>query len=126
MYYKGPYRAINPDGWSVQGNAIFNTDKKGIFEISNSALDPYTGYRSLLFPRSGRISLAQDIRYLASNDRFGSAIHRSVQASNGATSPDFVDGCNLRVMNYNTATTEGISSCNVNGSKFSTLKTMLK
>lgn len=116
MYYKGPYRAINGDGWAIKGNAIFNNNKKGLFEISNSSLDPYTGYRSFLFPRSGRLSLNTNVNYLGSSDRFGDNIHRMAEVTGTTTTPDYVDGCNLRVMNYNVATTEGINSCNVNGS----------
>lgn len=112
VLYRGPYRAINPSGWKIQGSAIFNSTK-GLFEASNSPLDPYTGFRSLLFPRAGKIQLNQDVRYLGSTDRFG--VRNTLVADSTGTSK-YVDGCNLRVMNYNVATTESISSCNVNGS----------
>ena len=110
--YRGPYRAINPTGWKIQGSAIFNSTK-GLFEASNSVLDPYTGFRSLLFPRAGKINLAQDVRYLGSTDRFGV---RNTMVADSTGTTKYVDGCNLRVMNYNAVTTESISSCNVNGS----------
>lgn len=112
VLYRGPYRAINPTGWKIQGSAIFNSTK-GLFEASNSGLDPYTGFRSLLFPRAGKLSLNQDVRYLGSSNRFGV---RSTMVSDSTGTSKYVDGCNLRVMNYNVATTESISSCNVNGS----------
>lgn len=112
VLYRGPYRAINPTGWKIQGSAIFNSTK-GLFEVSNSALDPYTGFRSLLFPRAGKLALNQDVRYLGSTDRFGV---RSTLVADSTGTSKYVDGCNLRVMNYNVATTESISSCNVNGS----------
>jgi hypothetical protein len=116
MLYKGPYRAINATGWALQGNAIFNTNKKGLFEVANSSLDPYTGYRSLMFPRSGKLSLNTGVYYMGSADRFGDQVHRAAEVTATTTTADYVDGCNLRVMNYNSATAEGINSCNVNGS----------
>jgi hypothetical protein len=116
MNYKGPYRAINTEGWGIKSDAIFNTSKKGLFEIRNSLSDLYTGYRSLMFPRAGRLDLQQDVRYMGSSDRFGITVPRAIQSLNGSVTPDFVDGCNIRALNYNTATAEGISSCNVNGS----------
>lgn len=112
MRYRGPYRAINTASWKIQGNAIFNSTK-GLFEVANSTLDPYTGFRSLLFPRAGKISLSQDVRYFGSASRFG--LRGSLVADSTGTSK-YVDGCNLRVMNYDVATAENISSCNVNGS----------
>lgn len=109
--YRGPYRANNPEKWKITGNAIFGA--KGLFEVANSTLDPYTGFRSLLFPRSGKIKLNQDVRYLGSTDRFG--IRGTLVADSTGTSK-YVDGCNLRVMDYNVTTNENIGSCNVNGS----------
>lgn len=112
MRYRGPYRAINPVAWRVQGNAIFNSTK-GLFEIMNSPLDPYTGFRSMLFPRAGKVKLNQDVRYFGSTDRFG--VRGTMVADSTGTSK-YVDGCNLRVMGYDVATAESVSSCNVNGS----------
>lgn len=111
--YRGPYRAINPTGWKIQSPAIFGP--KGLFEASFSTVpnDGNTGFRSLLFPRAGTLQLNQDVRYLGSSDRFG--VRNTLVADSTGTSK-YVDGCNLRVMNYNAATTESISSCNVNGS----------
>lgn len=114
MQYRGPYRAINPDGWAITSLAIYNSDKKGLYEVASGTA--YSGYRSLMFPRAGRLDLPQDAKYLGSSDRFGVTSKRSVQVASGGVTPDYVDGCNLRVQNYNVATTEGINSCNVNGS----------
>lgn len=111
--YRGPYRAINASGWKIQQSAIFNTNKKGLFESSFSTNDTYTGFKSLMFPRAGTVSLNQDVRYLGSSDRFGA---RSTLVADSTGTSKYVDGCNLRVMNYNVATAESISSCNVNGS----------
>lgn len=107
--YRGPYRAINQGAWNIKSGAIFNSTY-GLFEI---AYDSYTGYRSFLFPRAGVISLSQDVRYQGSTGRFG--LRGSMVADATGTSK-YVDGCNIRIMNYDPATTEGISSCNVNGS----------
>lgn len=112
LLYRGPYRAINPIGWKIGGSAIFNS-RTGLFESSFSGSDTYTGHRSLLFPRAGTISLGQDVRYMGSTDRFGV---RSSQVTGTNGTSMYVDGCNLRVMNYNPASAEGIGSCNVNGS----------
>ncbi len=112
MRYRGPYRAINGSAWKIQGNAIFNSSK-GLFETTNSTLDPYTGFRSLLFPRAGTIKLNQNVNYFGSTSRFG--LRSSLVADSTGVSK-YVDGCNLRVMDYNVTTAENIGSCNVNGS----------
>ncbi|MBC7430158.1 MAG: hypothetical protein H7336_16210 [Bacteriovorax sp.] len=108
-YYRGPYRAINQNAWNISGAAIFN-NSKGLFEIQYGLK---TGYRSFLFPRAGTISLSQDVKYQGSTDRFGL---RGPLVANATGTSSYVDGCNLRVMNYDPATTEGIQSCNINGS----------
>lgn len=110
--YRGPYRAINTAAWKIQGAAIFNSTY-GLFEINNSPLDPYTGFRSLIFPRAGKMQLNQGVNYFGSADRFG--IRSSMTADSTGTSK-YVDGCNLRVSYYNPVTSESISSCNVNSS----------
>lgn len=110
--YRGPYRAISGNTWKIQGSAIFNPTK-GLFEVTNSGLDPYTGFRSLMFPRAGKLSLAQDINYFGSTDRFGV---RSSLVSDSTGTTKYVDGCNLRVINFNPASAEGIGSCNVSAS----------
>jgi hypothetical protein len=110
--YRGPYRAINTAAWKIQGAAIFNSTY-GLFEVNNSPLDPYTGFRSLLFPRAGKMSLNQGVNYFGSADRFG--IRSSMTADSTGTSK-YVDGCNLRVSYYNPVSSESIGSCNVNSS----------
>lgn len=107
--YRGPYRSINETAWNIQGSAIFNSSN-GLFEY---AYGTYTGYRSFLFPRAGTINLSQDVRYQGSTDRFGV---RGPLVADATGTSKYVDGCNLRIMNYDPASTEGIQSCNVNGS----------
>lgn len=111
LTYQGPYRAINPSGWKIQLGAIFN-GTTGLFKTTFPG-QSHVGLQSLLFPLAGKLSLNQDVRYLGSTDRFG--VRNTLVADSTGTSK-YVDGCNLRVMNYNVATTESISSCNVNGS----------
>lgn len=111
MRYRGPYRAINTDQWRIQGDAIFG--EKGLYIDKINSVEKYIGYSSLLFPRAGKLKLNQDVLYLGSADRFGDR-ETSVTPSTGTTA--YVDGCNLRVMNYDPVTAEGMGSCNVNAS----------
>ena len=118
LKYRGPYRAINTGGWVIRNAAIFNTSGYGLFETplvtSFADADPYSfvGYKSNLFPKSGKLSLNQDVRYLGSATRFG---ERTTEVANSTGTSTFVDGCNIRAQNYDVATTESISSCNVTG-----------
>jgi len=111
LSYRGPYRAINPLGWKIKDGALFGAN--GLFLSSFSPSDGYTGHKSLMFPREGKISLGQGVNYLGSPTRFSTKSKQTTEA-NGTSL--YVDGCNIRAMNYNPATTESISSCNVNGS----------
>ena len=72
-----------------------------------------TGFHSLLFPRAGKLSLSQGINYLGSTDRIGPRGQRTTSSSGTS---DYVDGCNIRVLNTDPSTSESISSCNVNAS----------
>lgn len=117
-YYRGPYRAINESEWQISGAAIYFNDptnhpnnKYGLYQSTASGAVP--AYRSLLFPRAGKISLGQGVNYLGSADRFG--VRTSTVSDSSGTS-QYVDGCNIRSMNYDSATGEGIGSCTVNAS----------
>jgi hypothetical protein len=109
--YRGPFRAINSAAWKITSNAIFG--EKGLFQNSISPLSPTTGTNSYLFPRAGKISLNQGVVYQGSVGRFDT---RSALTADSTGTTKFVGGCSIRVMNYNAATTEGISSCNVSAS----------
>ena len=109
--YRGPYRAINTAGWKIKGDALFNT-KYGLFKVRNAS-DSFTGYQSFLFPRAGALTLGQGVNYLGSTDFFGV---RGTMTSDSTGKTKYVDGCNHRVLNYNTVTSENIGSCNVNSS----------
>ena len=119
--YKGPYRAINPLGWRIQGSAIFNK-QYGIFKNSKSSLyGDYSGTRSFLFPLEGKMDLNAEVRYLGSavptaGYAADTAIPRTDESTTSSGETGYVDGCNLRVQHYDVATTEGLGSCNVNGS----------
>jgi hypothetical protein len=115
--YRGPFRSINAAAWKITNGAIFGA--KGLFEhdgiVPNDPIVGYqtTGLNSYLFPRAGKISLNQGVMYQGSVNRFDT---RSAIPADSTGTTKFVGGCNIRVMNYNAATTEGISSCNVSAS----------
>jgi hypothetical protein len=111
-FYQGPYRAINDLEWQISGAALFS-GTAGLFEYGPIATNLKIGYHSLLFPRAGRLSLSSGINYLGSETHFGV---RSKLTSDASGTTKFVDGCNLRVQNYDPATNESIGSCNVNAS----------
>jgi hypothetical protein len=112
FYYRGPYRAIDDDNWQISSTALYNATN-GLFEEAQAFPGVITGYHSFLFPRSGKLSLSQGIYYLGSTDRTGS---RTPMISNSTGSTYYVDGCNMRVMNYDASSNEGIGSCNVDSS----------
>lgn len=111
-YYRGPYRSIDDDNWQITTGALYNATN-GLFEQASPLPGVITGYHSMLFPRSGKLSLGQGIYYLGSTDRTGA---RSPMISNSTGTTSYVDGCNLRVLNYDSASNEGIGSCNVDSS----------
>ena len=115
LSYKGPYRAINTDGWKIESDAIFNS-KTGLFGkkyFDTNGFDSFKGSRSLMFPIAGKLSLNQGVSYLGSDTYDGV---RTIHDVSSTGISKYVDGCNIRVQNYNPSTAEGINSCNVNGS----------
>ncbi|MBC7539474.1 MAG: hypothetical protein H7281_11685, partial [Bacteriovorax sp.] len=116
-FYRGPFRSINDTEWQISGNAIYNSTT-GIFQsppLVPNLLFPVmtTGYHSMLFPRAGKLSLNAGVTYLGSVNHIGP---RSKMVSDSTGTTKYVDGCNLRALNYDATTNEGISSCNVNAS----------
>lgn len=111
--YSGPYRPINYEAWEIKEAAIAGAN--GLFESASSFLESgaSTWYQSHLFPRAGTISLNSGKNYFGSTDRFGL---RDVSTSLSTGTSNYVDGCNIRVMNYNPDLNEGIGSCNVTAS----------
>ena len=110
--FRGPYRTINDSEWQIKTSAIYNSTS-GLFQIQQAYAGGIMGFHSLLFPRAGKLSLNQGVNYLGSSDHFGSR-SKMVTDSTGVT--NYVDGCNLRALNYDPSTSEGIGSCNVNAS----------
>ena len=108
--YRGPYRSINDSQWQITGDARYNATT-GIFQVGSTSLS--TGYRSMLFPRAGKLSLGQGVVYQGSATN-PPAREKTISDSTGTTK--YVDGCNIRALNYDPSTNEGISSCNVNAS----------
>lgn len=129
--YFGPYRVLNQRDWEITGDAIFSPinssgDKPtGIYQSilsgspSNSTSLPVNtaegGYNSFLFPRSGRYSnFRPNVEYIGKNSALDES--RSLTSLVTAGDSNLVDGCNLRVSNYDDYTTEGMGSCNVTAS----------
>lgn len=107
--YNGPYRAINYDSWQITSSAIVGAN--GLFEDVTGGL----WYQSKLFPRAGTTPISSGINYLGSSStgassRFGA---RQWNQSNSTGTTAYMDGCSLRVLNYDSATNVGIGSCNV-------------
>jgi len=111
-YYRGPYRSIDEDNWQITGSALWHSSN-GLFELATPFAGYVTGYHSLMFPRSGTLSLSSGVYYLGSTDRFGA---RSPLVANSTGTSSIVDGCSIRVMNYDSSSNEGIGSCNVDSS----------
>lgn len=116
LYFNFPYRHINDGEWEIKADAIFSIS--GLY--INGALNTATGltdgvltgdrYQSLLFPRAGKLELGPNINYYGSSTKFAT---RSPQISDSSGITQYVDGCNVRTMEYDPSTNEGIGSCNV-------------
>ncbi len=135
--YKGPYRALNRDFWEISGDAVLSpvasssasgTEPTGIFQdtvpgyiaaAGESNPLAVAGQKSFLFPRAGKMDLQANLEYVGlSSLAVGIDVEnsvRSVRSLVSAGESDYVDGCNLRVANYDDFRNEGISSCNVTG-----------
>lgn len=108
--YSGPYRTVNNPLWNISSAAITNP-KFGIFKSVNGI-----GYfNSLLFPRAGRLSVqtSSTLSHMGSQDFFGSRSNISDGIDQVTGKTQYMDGCNLRVTNFNSDLNEGIGSCNV-------------
>lgn len=116
--YNGPFRPVNESNWQIKAdsNALFSDttagkEPTGLFEKTWGGVTATQGYRSFLFPRAGKMALRSGIQYFGSSEVFGTR-ELKTNVSNGETSY-YMDGCNLRVTNYDKTTGENISSCNV-------------
>lgn len=119
--YRGPFRPIGEWTWEISDQALFsvvdaNNGPRGIFQRSIDGTIR-SGYRSFLFPRAGKMDLGAGVEHWSSPQPFGNPGDgaRSLQSLLTSGKTDYMDGCNIRVSNYNSFTNEGISSCNVSG-----------
>lgn len=116
--YQGPYRPIAESDWEISGTAIFsavnalNQTGTGLFQdsIASSGVAAQ-GTRSFLFPRAGKMDLQANVNYFGSTNQYDTT--RTFPNHFTAGDTQFMDGCNIRVTNYDEFTNEGISSCNV-------------
>src|SRR3989339_142500 len=121
--YRGPYRMNALSEWEILGDAIYGTF--GIFKArmggaalaacsSSSANCATGGYQSRLFPMVGKMSLSSNVEHFSSTEVDSTAgAGRELTSLISAGDTDYMDGCNLRVSNFDVDTLEGISSCNV-------------
>lgn len=124
--YRGPFRPIGEWTWEIMAGALFSevsstTGPRGLFQHSMDGTVT-TGYRSFLFPRAGKMNLAAGVEHWSSAEPFGNPAvsanlrgARDLQSLLTSGNTEYMDGCNLRVSNYNSFTNEGLSSCNVTG-----------
>ncbi len=117
--YNGPYRTIAQSDWEISNNAVIsqvtalNNTGTGLFQ---SVIDPGnfdSGVRSFLFPRAGKMSLNANVDYFGSANHFDTDRGSSAVSLLSSGDSLWMDGCNLRVTNFDEFTNEGISSCNV-------------
>jgi hypothetical protein len=81
----------------------------GLFKSLNGAV--YS--ESFLFPRAGKMELGANVEHMGSADPFDL---RNPVSSPVSANSEWMDGCNMRVGNYDSYTNEGIGSCNVTAS----------
>jgi len=118
--YRGPYRGLSVESWQISSSALFSrvtstTEPSGLFQysynnVTGNLYKDYMGYESFLFPRVGKMNLVAGVEHFSSATPFADTTRTSLGIS-GDT--DYMDGCNIRVSNYDENTNEGISSCNV-------------
>ncbi len=121
--YRGPYKMNAIVDWEIWGEAIYG--QFGIFKnrltggaipacVSSSASCAVGGYSSRLFPMVGKTSLRGNIEHFSSTEVDSTAGNgRELTSLLSAGETDYMDGCNLRVSNFDPDSLEGISSCNV-------------
>lgn len=105
----GPFRNINQAEWDVSSSAI-TANKVGLFETCSGSFC----FKSYLFPRQGKLTSTSSYSAIFGGiERFGSRAMIAPNNSATAISSIFVDGCNIRALNYNSTTGLGIGSCNL-------------
>ncbi len=123
--YKGPFRPIGTSQWEIKGTAILSpvtssNEGTGLFQNSyngnTTACSPLEtcadgGFKSFLFPRAGKTALRSGVEYWGNETKpFDSKSIHSLLTSGDS---QFMDGCNLRVGNFDEYSNESIASCNI-------------
>lgn len=121
--YMGNFRAIATDLWEVTSNALISdlssssNNPTGVFQKIVDINNPSTGYGSFLFPRSGKMNLQTGVEYFGTTTPFvdlgTTGTGRTLMSLVASGDTNYMDGCNLRMMNYDSYSNEGFSSCNV-------------
>lgn len=126
--YKGPYRSIGTSQWEIKGTAVISpvdssNEGMGIFQnsyngniASCSPLETCAdgGFKSFMFPRAGKIPLRNSVEYFGNETMpFDSRTIHTLLTSGDS---QYMDGCNMRVGNFDEYSNENIASCNVSAS----------
>ncbi|MBF0313684.1 MAG: hypothetical protein HQK50_06820 [Oligoflexia bacterium] len=123
-YYKGPYRPISLGSWAIATPVAIG--EYGIFKDTlDGSSDINQGIFSFMFPRAGKMELGREISYLGSDTPFvlstssaggvtlSKSNTREIDSLIASGESKWMDGCNLRMSNYDENSGEGIGSCNV-------------
>ena len=120
MTFNGPFRTYNFTNWEITGDAIFSSIDnagdipKGLFQKYITTQEAANGFRSFLYPRFGKMELSKDTEYVGlSSTALSTATRSPIKKMISSGETDYMDGCNLRISNYDPYTNEGLSSCNV-------------
>lgn len=121
--YLGPFRSVNKAEWDISGAAI-TASGAGLFDSCTGpamyAGDPgsyCTG--SYLFPRQGKLDSTSGYKEIYGSLKRMDAQTPEARSFKDTSDPStpissvFVDGCNIRAINYNSTTGLGIGSCNI-------------
>ena len=127
--YFGPYRPLNQNQWEISQKAVWGP--KGIYnylpaahnynclDASDTTTYNYNcGLQSHLFPKTGRLDLRSGVRYLGSAaDQIDEKVfivgNQTITTKTGNGESNYLNGCNLRVAQFDAYRQEGIGSCNV-------------
>lgn len=122
--YNGPFRPVAYSDWQIKNQAVVSpvnsaTAPTGLFQFSYNTFDSSDpesyadgGFRSMLFPRSGKVDLVGGVEYFgaSTSDPFGTKVLTSMVSSG---SSEYINGCSMRIFNTDDYSGESIASCNV-------------
>lgn len=114
--YRGPFRFIGQSSWEISSSALVSlvnaaTAPTGLFQVQAGTAPNLMYYRSFLFPRAGKMTLKSSVGFFGDSDPFAATRTLDTLVTSGAST--WMNGCSLRVSNYDTYTSEGLASCNV-------------